>query len=110
MARFTKNIAAGNNFNFLGFIDSRGYLVGSTTSAPAAGAAGSPMIRVQGAKTAAPAVPEPEVVQVTGDDTLLGEFEFDSIAQRSASPSKWLFRTWRLKPCCWVRTWKRSAR
>lgn len=83
MASFTKNIAAGNNFAFLGFIDSRGYLVGSTTTAPAPGAAGSGMIRLQGIKTAAPTVPEPEVVQVTGDDTLLGEFSFDSIAQRA---------------------------
>jgi hypothetical protein len=83
MASFTKNIAAGNNYCYFGFIDSRGYLVGSTTTAPAAGATGSGMIRLQGVKVAAPTVPEPEVVQVTGDDTLLGEFSFDSIAQRA---------------------------
>lgn len=83
MPSFTKNIAAGNNYCYFGFIDNRGYLVGSATTAPAAGAAGSGMIRLQGIKVAAPTVPEPEVVQVTGDDTLLGEFSFDSIAQRA---------------------------
>lgn len=83
MASFTKNIAAGNNFAFMGFIDSSNYLIGSAPTAPASGAAGSPMIRLTGIKSAAPAVPEPEVVQVTGDDSLLGEFEFDSIAQRA---------------------------
>lgn len=83
MATFTKSIAAGNTYAFMGFIDSNGFLVGSATTAPAAGAAGSPMIRITGIKTASPAVPEPEVVQVTGDDTLLGEFDFDSLTQRS---------------------------
>jgi hypothetical protein len=83
MATFTKSIAAGNTYAFMGFIDSNGFMVGSATTAPASGAAGSPMIRISGIKTASPTVPEPEVVQVTGDDTLLGEFDFDSLTQRS---------------------------
>jgi hypothetical protein len=83
MATFTKSIAAGNTYAFMGFIDSNGFMVGSATTAPAGGAAGSPMIRITGIKTASPTVPEPEVVQVTGDDTLLGEFDFDSLTQRS---------------------------
>jgi hypothetical protein len=83
MATFTKSIAAGNTYAFMGFIDSNGFMIGSATTAPAGGAAGSPMIRITGIKTASPTVPEPEVVQVTGDDTLLGEFDFDSLTQRS---------------------------
>jgi hypothetical protein len=83
MATFTKSIAAGNTYAFMAFIDSNGFMVGSATTAPSAGAAGSPMIRITGIKTASPTVPEPEVVQVTGDDTLLGEFDFDSLTQRS---------------------------
>jgi hypothetical protein len=83
MATFTKSIAAGNTYAFMAFINENGFMVGSATTAPSAGAAGSPMIRITGIKTASPTVPEPEVVQVTGDDTLLGEFDFDSLTQRS---------------------------
>lgn len=83
MASFTKSIAAGNSYAFLGFIDSNGFMVGSSTSAPSQGAAGSAMIRLLGIKTAAPTVPEREVVQVTGDDDLMGEFDFSSLTSRS---------------------------
>lgn len=83
MATFSKSIAAGNTYAFMGFVDSNGFMVGSATSAPSSGATGSPMMRISGIKTASPTVPEPEVVQVTGDDTLLGEFDFDSLTQRS---------------------------
>ena len=73
MASFTKAIAAGNAYAQIGFIDSNGFLVGSATSAPANGAVGSGLLDITGIKTAAPAVPDPEFVQVTGDDVLLGE-------------------------------------
>lgn len=83
MGTFTKAIAAGNAKAFLGFIDSNGFLVGSATTAPAAGAAGSPMLALTGIKAASPTVPERDVVQVTGDDDLLGEFDFASLTSRS---------------------------
>lgn len=83
MASFNKSIAAGNAYAFIGFIDSNGFMIGSATTAPVSGAAGSPMIPLLGIKTAAPTVPEREVVQVTGDDDLLGEFDFSSHTSRS---------------------------
>ncbi len=82
MASFTKAIAAGNAYAQIGFIDSNGFLVGSATSAPANGAVGSGLLDITGIKTAAPAVPDPEFVQVTGDDVLLGEFDFESLTSR----------------------------
>lgn len=83
MASFTKAIAVGNAHAFLGFIDANGFLIGGSASAPAAGAAGSGMIPLTGIKTASPTIPERETVQVTGDDDLLGEFDFASLATRS---------------------------
>ena len=70
MASFTKAIAAGNAYAQIGFIDSNGFLVGSG------------LLDITGIKTAAPAVPDPEFVQVTGDDVLLGEFDFESLTSR----------------------------
>lgn len=81
MPAFQKNTAAGSTYAFLGFIDGNGYLVGGGTSAPSAGTS-SGMLRLTGIKTASPTIPEPEYVQVTGDDSLISEFDFDSIAQR----------------------------
>jgi len=70
MASFTKAIAAGNAYAQIGFIDSNGFLTGSG------------LLDITGIKTAAPAVPDPEFVQVTGDDVLLGEFDFESLTSR----------------------------
>lgn len=83
MASFTKSIAAGTTYAFLSFVDENGFWVGSGTSAPANGAAGAGCIRILGIKTASPTVPERDVVQVTGDDDLLGEFDFASLTSRS---------------------------
>jgi len=82
MAAATKIIGAGNKYHFLGFLDSFGYLTGGNSSAPASGAAGSGMYRIVGVKSAAPTIPESDVVQATGDDDLLVEFQFQSIATR----------------------------
>lgn len=83
MASFTKAIAAGNAYAFIAFIDSNGFMIGSATTLPAQAAAGSAMTQLTGIKTAAPTVPERELVQVTGDDDLLGEFDFASLTTRS---------------------------
>jgi len=78
----TTGTAAGTTYGYFGFMSTDGFLYGATTSAPSVGTS-SGMLRIKGIKTAAPAVPEPEVVQVTGDDGLISEFEFNSIQQRS---------------------------
>ncbi len=82
MAGSYKSVAAGNQQAWLGFLDSNNFLLGGDTSAPAAGAAGSGMLRVSGIKTAPIATPERELVQVPGDDGLIAEFDFESLTSR----------------------------
>jgi len=81
MGSFSKATAAGVAYGFLGFIDSNGFFIGGSTSAPAAGSS-SGMIRIRGIQTASPTVPEPDTVQIPGDDELISEFDFPSIASR----------------------------
>lgn len=83
MPAFNRAIAAGNRYAFAWFIDDNGFMTGASTTAPANGAAGSGAFTLSGIKTAAPTIPEPDVVQVTGDDALQGEFSFDSIETRA---------------------------
>lgn len=83
MAGSYKSIAAGNQQAWLGFLDTNGFLLGGNTSAPSTGAAGSGMLRIVGIKAAPVAIPEREIVQVTGDDDLLGEFDFASLNSRA---------------------------
>lgn len=83
MAGSYKSIAAGNQQAWLGFLDSTGFLLGGNTSAPSTGAAGSGMLRITGIKSAPVSIPERELVQVTGDDDLLGEFDFTSLTSRA---------------------------
>lgn len=83
MPAFNRAIAAGNRYAFAWFIDDSGFMLGASTTAPANGAAGSGAFTISGIKTAAPTIPEPDVVQVTGDDALQGEFAFDSIESRA---------------------------
>lgn len=72
-----KIIAAGFERAYYGPIDSAGYLIGSTTTAPAAGAqAGAAMGRLLGVKTSDITLVEPEILTVTGDDQALGTFLF----------------------------------
>lgn len=82
MAGSQKSVAAGFQQVWLGFLDSNGFLLGSNTTAPAAGAAGSGMMRVAGVKSAPITTPERELVQVSGDDGLIAEFDFDSLTSR----------------------------
>ena len=79
MSDFNKFIRAGVEYTFAGVINTKGRLIGSTGTAPTAGAiGGSGMFRVKGVKSANPNVPDPEVVAATGDDTIQGTFIFDS--------------------------------
>jgi hypothetical protein len=79
MAAFNQFIAAGVDLGFYGVLDSTGYLNGNSLTAPAAGdAAGAPMLRVRGVIGADTTVPEPEVVNVPGDNGSQGNFLFGS--------------------------------
>lgn len=82
MAGSNKTAAGGNKWMFGGFLDEFGYLVGATPSAPSAGATGSAMFNLVGVKSASPAVPERETIQITGDDELIGEIPLTSLASR----------------------------
>lgn len=83
MPAFNKAAAAGNQRSFAWFVDGNGFPLGADTSAPASGATGSGAFQIKGIKTASPTIPEPDVVQNTGDDDLIAEFTFPSIATRS---------------------------
>lgn len=72
-----RHIVAGFQEAWLGFMDSQGFFIGASTSAPGAGL-GSGMIHVLGVQNASPGIVEGEVVQVPGDDTSLGQFAFDA--------------------------------
>lgn len=78
MATTNQVIPAGLNYCFYGFIDANGDIIGTETSSVTKGAVGSPMGRLQGAKTAPLSVNEPDLVNATGDDTALAQFVFDS--------------------------------
>lgn len=82
MASFTQKIQAGNAYAFGWFIDSFGFPTGATASAPSQGATGSGAFRIRGIKNASITIPTPEGVPVTGDDSLLGEFQFPSVEIR----------------------------
>lgn len=78
-----KTAAAGAKYTFGWFVDSDGFITGASPTVPTKGATGSGAFLMEGIKEAAPTTPEQEVVQDTGDDTLIAEFNFDSIATRS---------------------------
>ena len=71
-----KRAAAGNTLAYLGFVDSSGKLLGSSTTAPSNGSI-SPMLRLLGIQQAQAGIQEPEDVQIPGDDGSLGIITFD---------------------------------
>lgn len=71
----TKNIAAGTRLAALGFIDTSGFLLGGSTSAPANGSS-SGMLSLVGIQQAGVGIAEGEAVPVPGDDGILGQFLF----------------------------------
>jgi len=74
-------ISAGARDSWLGFYNSDGRFVGGTPDTPAAGSA-SKMYELLGVKTVPLTVPDSEAIAITGDDVSLGEFDFDSVANR----------------------------
>lgn len=72
-----RHIVAGFQESYIGFVNSQGFFIGASTSAPSAGT-GSGMIHVLGVQNATPGIVEGEVVNVPGDDTTLGQFAFDA--------------------------------
>lgn len=82
MSASNKTAAGGNKYAYLGFVDEFGFLIGGTPTAPSSGATGNPMNRLDAIKSAAPAVPEREAIQITGDDDLYGEIPLTSLATR----------------------------
>lgn len=70
-----KGISAGNQLSFWGQVDSIGFFNG-TSGAVATGATGEPMGKLLGIKTASPGPVEPDFVNITGDDTVLGAIDF----------------------------------
>jgi hypothetical protein len=70
-------IAAGFELCEYHILDSNGVIAGTAGSIPAVGAIVGAGV-VLGVQTANIAVPEPERVNIPGDDTSLGKFQFDS--------------------------------
>ena len=70
-----KLISAGTQLNFLGAYDGSGLLAGAATTL-AQGANGSGITQLTGIKRASPGPVEPQDVDITGDDDVLGSIEF----------------------------------
>ncbi len=77
---------AGVQQSWYGLWDSLGFFIGASTTAPTAGNV-SHARQLYGVKEAAPTIPETETVQITGDDTLLAEIDFNSIQSRRFTAS-----------------------
>jgi len=75
----SERIGAGYRILFYGVIDADGYFLGGSTTAPDAGDTdGSPLLRLEGARTLPVGIPEPEIVIVSGDDEPMVSFNFDA--------------------------------
>lgn len=74
-ANIKKFISAGFDRVYYARLDGAGYAFG-TTGVFVTGASGAVMQRLDGVKTADVAIPEPQVLQATGDDQALGTFIF----------------------------------
>lgn len=79
-----QSTAAGNRYNFAAFLDSDGFMTGSTKNRPTAGTStNGGMLRFPGAKQASPTVQNPAPVLATGEDGYLRhEYLFPSDASR----------------------------
>lgn len=82
MPAYKRQVAAGNQRSIMWYINGFGFPTGGSPSDPSQGAAGSSAILIRGIKTSAPAIPNPDTVQVTGDDDLIAEFYFNNIGSR----------------------------
>lgn len=72
----TRSIQAGTQRLFWGQVDAFGFFAG-TSGSVSAGATGEAMGKMLGIKTANPGPVEPDFVDVTGDDAILGTFAFE---------------------------------
>lgn len=81
MAGTRRGASAGAEYAFIGFYDSAGNPTGGTATAPANGTV-SDFDNILGIKSVPSTTPEPDTVPSTGDDTLIADFDFDSIATR----------------------------
>lgn len=70
-----KHISAGTTQAYFGFVDSLGFLLGETTTAPTNGTLQA-MLRLLGIQSAAAGLPESEDVNIPGDDETLGTITF----------------------------------
>ena len=75
-----KAVAAGAASVYYGAVDSAGYLIGSTATAPAAGDAnGSAMLQLEGVKNFPFSPNAPERMNITGDDGAIAQFLWQPI-------------------------------
>lgn len=81
-----RSIASGVQQAWMAFWNSDGFLIGSTRTTPAAGEV-SHARRIYGMKEFSPTIQEPERVQITGDDGLLGEMNYSNIQSRGFTAS-----------------------
>lgn len=79
----TRGASMGVQYGFLGFYGDDDKLTGGTLDAPANGNQnGNPFDHILGIQSASPATPDPDTVQVNGDDDLIAEWELPSNATR----------------------------
>lgn len=79
MVAFETFIAAGVDQAWYGTLDAAGLLKGGTKTAPVAGnAVGSPMLRLTGVQSADITIPQPDQVNIPGDNKTQGSFLFAS--------------------------------
>lgn len=82
----SRKIASGVQQAWIAVWGSDGYLLGGSTTAPTAGNVSHAM-RIYGVKELSPTIAEPERVQITGDDGLLGEMQYSNITSRGFTAS-----------------------
>jgi hypothetical protein len=82
----TRKIASGVQQAWIAVWGSDGFLLGGSLTAPAAGEV-SHARRIYGVKELSPVIAEPERVQITGDDGLMGEMQYSNITSRGFTAS-----------------------
>lgn len=71
-------IGAGMKFGFWGLLDTTGRVLGQSSSLTAGDQDGSAMGRLHGVKNFPTGIPDPDIVNVTGDDDFMTSFTFAS--------------------------------
>lgn len=83
MTGATRGASMGVRNCFIGFYGDDDKLTGGTLTAPSNGAPnGNPFDHILGVQSASPATPDPDTVQVPGDDELIAEWELPSLSTR----------------------------